>query len=71
MPSGVNPINIEIDVVTEEVPDLLGLDAMDNLSLTPFTATNKLIERIKLSGDHVKTKFVWHIPVKRALSQHL
>lgn len=62
------PIPIDIDVVSVNVPDLLGLDGMDYHSLTLCTVTNTLIKRI-IKND--KSIDLWRIKLVRADSKHL
>lgn len=66
--SHVDTILVKIDVVGTNVPALLGLDAMDEHSLTPCIVTNMLVQRVVKNG---KTTDDWSIKITRAQSNHL
>ena len=57
-----------MDVVDANIPALLGLDAMDENSLTPCLVTNTLVKRVAKQG---KTTDLWSIKLNRAQSNHL
>lgn len=67
-PRHVRTIQVELDVVSANVPALLGLDAMDAHSVTPCTVTNSLVKRVMVNGRPVDQ---WRLKLLRATSQHL
>ena len=67
-PTKVDPIFVEMDVVTANVPAFLGLDEMDENALTPGIVTNMLVRRIFKNGKFTN---LWHIKLIRAESNHL
>lgn len=67
-PRHVKAIPVELDVVTANVPALLGLDAMDGHCLTPCTVSNTLVKRVVKNGKPVD---LWSVKLIRAHSQHL
>lgn len=68
---GVPTINVELDVVSADIPALLGMDLMDRESLTPCTVMNKLIKRIPDDSSESGYKDIWNVPLYKASSGHL
>ena len=72
-PDMMKDILVDLDIVSADIPALLGLDAMDRESLTPCTVSNTLIKKAKLMGNDGKPRFkeLWSVPLQRAKSGHL
>lgn len=70
---GVSKIFVELDIVDADIPALLGMDDLDNESLTPCTFSNRLIKRSVRMAQDWKERFVdeWSVPVVRSSSNHL
>ena len=49
-PPGIPVVQISFDIVTADVPALLGLDVLDKESLTCDTVANRLIKRVAVKG---------------------
>lgn len=67
-PPGIPTIGVSLDVISADVPELLGMDVMDNHSLTPCTMSNRLIRRKVLDNkihSHSYTIGDWSVPLKR------
>lgn len=67
-PPGIPSISVPLDVISADVPALLGLDVMDNHSLTPCTVSNRLIRRKVLDNKTHSHSYViddWSVPLKR------
>lgn len=75
VPINQSPVYVELDVVSADIPALMGMDVLDRESLTPCTISNQLMKRI-LVGTDSKTgtpQFcdIWNVPLQRSKSQHL
>lgn len=67
-PSGLPNIYVTLDVIAIDIPALLGLDVMDELSLTPDTVTNRLVKRIIVGDDEQGDPCAideWSVPLIR------
>lgn len=67
-PVGVPNLYVKLDVVTADVPALLGLDVLDSHSLTADTVSNKLIKKSVHRNGEGTVSFVeeWSVPLRRA-----
>lgn len=72
-PVGQPIIFVEMDVVTANIPALLGMDIMDKESLTPCTVSNRLIKRVPIGKAKGEIEYCdqWHVPLTRSASTHL
>ncbi len=72
-PTGQPPVFVEVDVVSADIPPLLGMDLLDRESLTPCTISNRLIKRIPIFKENGEIEYldIWSIPLTRAKSSHL
>ena len=65
-PNGIPPIYITMDVVAANVPALLGLDVLDEHSLTPNTVSNELVKCSAIPSDTgVTVHYWWNVPMTR------
>lgn len=66
---------VELDVVSADIPPLLGMDVLDRESITPCTVSNRLIKRILISKKDTEEDDqyldLWSVPLTRSRSQHL
>lgn len=65
---GAPNIPVDMDIVSAEIPPLLGLDILDRQSLTPCTVSNRLVKRnrhYKLDGIHTSVD-EWFVQMKRS-----
>lgn len=64
----INAILVEMYVIESNIPAFLGLDAMDEHSLTPCIMTNTLVKRVV---KHGMATDIWTIKLTRAKTNHL
>ena len=66
-PSGIPDKYVQMDVVSADVPALVGLDFLDNHSLMVDTVTNRLTKRVILKGNDGThyMMYEWHMPLTR------
>ena len=67
-PPGISTIQVCLDVVSADVPALLGMDVMDENSLTPCTVSNRLIKRTVADHKNPSHYYImddWSVPLKR------
>lgn len=71
-PAGIPNIPVEVDIVEADIPALLGLDVLDEESLTPCTVSNRLIKRMPIKrADETIYMDLWYTPMQRSHSKHL
>ena len=71
-PPGVPSIPVELDVVQADIPALLEMDIFDKESITPCTASNRLIKKIPFEKDGKKIYIEeWSAPLRRSSSGHM
>lgn len=54
-PSGIPPIMIKMHVVSADIPDLLGINLLECETITPYTVSNTLINRVTVRVKIVGT----------------
>ena len=57
-----------LDVISADIPALLGMDVMDENSLTPCTVSNRFIKRTVVDHQNSSQSYVmdgWSVPLKR------
>lgn len=67
-PPGIPTIQVSLDVVSTDVPALLGRDVMDENSLTPCTVSNRLVKRTVVDHKNPSQSYTmneWSVPLKR------
>ena len=73
VPTGIEPIHVEFDIVIADIPLLLGLDVVDREGLTPDIAYSVLAERTRMerngNGPHLYVD-EWGIPMRNSRSRH-
>lgn len=68
---GQPTIDVELDVVSADIPALLGMDLLDRESLTPCTVMNILVNRVQDPENNTEYIYLWHVPLMRSNSGHL
>ena len=68
----MDPIPVDIDIVSANIPPLLGLDVLDRENLTPDVAYNVLAKRRCIERHNASPIYVeeWAIPMTRAKTRH-
>ena len=72
-PEGVAVIHVVMDVVTADIPALLGMDLMDKESLTPCVVSNTFVKKSYQEMKDGTKKYVddWSVPLFRSKSNHV
>ena len=66
-PQNAPNIMVLMDIVSVNIPALLGLDVLDNESLYADNVTNRLVRRnvISRTSDGLEFEDTWHVPIFR------
>ncbi len=66
-PDGIPLIYVSLDIVSADIPALLGLDVLDSESLFADTVTYRLVKRVVTSERDEPLLYVdeWYMPLKR------
>ena len=72
-PPGIPTIKVMMDVVPPDIPALMGMDVLDQESLTPDTVENRLVKKIPVKKQDGTFQYMeqWHVPMYRSKSNHL
>ncbi len=66
-PPGIPLVYVTLDIVSADIPALLGLEVLDGESLMVGTVTNRLWKRVITSSEIEPLTYVdlWHVPLTR------
>ena len=67
-PPVIPTIKVVLDVISADIPALLGMDVMDDNSLTPCTVSNRFIKKTVVDHENPSQSYViddWSVPLKR------
>lgn len=66
------PLFVNLDVVMENVPAIIGIYVLDNESLTPYTVTNRLSKHfsVNFTDRDIISIYLYHMPIMGSPSSH-